>query len=147
VSSSRCTSLLYMLKRLTSISLERGERIGVTAAERATAIRFRDPVEAIMTVEQLAEVVREIGGFGFRIASSVYEKPFFQSTTVYVRGARTLHELVQLFADASGLAWRTDGNDVLELYRESSGEIQIQRMQRSGIRLQRYMSETNVAVQ
>jgi hypothetical protein len=91
---------------------------------RLSSTKFRNPIEAIMSVEVLAALVNELGCVRFRIAPGVFCNAFVPSTGVYVREANSLRELIHLFAEASGLTWKIDVDEAVELYRTSCGEKQ-----------------------
>ena len=111
------TPLLNMLRKLAVTSCSDDGRRGSRMEMNLSSIQFCDPIEVIINIEELAEVVNEIGQVRLRIAPSVFCKAFFPSTTIYIRDARSLQELIELFADASGLNLSIDDSGSIELYR------------------------------
>lgn len=118
------TPLLFMLRKLVLTTSKSGGIFVGDALERLADIKFCEPIEAIITLDELGDVIEEIANLRVRIAPNAYEKMRFPAIGKYVRGARSMQELIETFADASGLSWAIYADDTIEIFQGSRGEVQ-----------------------
>lgn len=136
MSSHERTTLVNMLRKLVLSNPANHAHSSMDALTRISSTKFCEPVEVILNIDELVEVLEDIGQVRLRVAPSVYEKASSVRARMYVRAAHSLCELIDLFASASGLDWKIGEGDAIEIYRRVSSEPQIYRLPNPGMKAQ-----------
>jgi hypothetical protein len=87
------------------------------SAATLAAIRFRLPLETLVTVDELGETIQEAAKIPVKINPDVFNGEFSSNTKIYLRDVRTLCEMVENFTQAAGLSWRISSSGAVELFR------------------------------
>lgn len=107
-----------------------GKDDGINCVKNFSAIVFQTPIEVMVTLEQMMVAFNEVAKIPFLVTSNVYGKSFSQSTRIYIRNARSLCEMIDMFTMTAGLQWRISDEGVIEVRRGNDVATAIEQKER-----------------
>jgi hypothetical protein len=125
VSSRNDIRFLSEFIALSSGPISREHEEILDGTQRLAAIRFQEPIEAVLTLEQMGIIVNEMARISIRVKPGVFNTVFLQSTGVYIRDACSLHEMMAMFAAAAGLDWHIFDDGTIEISRKQCHEVKL----------------------